>query len=102
MKIILIIYILLTLSACATAPITLAPSGGSKSDATVEMAFSVGVFRKAVIDWEKTDIAAKDRCNKWGFGGAERFSSPNKKCVAPSDDGGCFRHEYTYTYQCTE
>jgi hypothetical protein len=104
MKIIIIITILFTLSGCAiaTAPITLSPSGGSKSDATVEMAFSVGVFRKAVIDWKKTDLAAKARCTKWGFNGAERFSRPKKKCVADREDGDCFSHEYTYTYQCTE
>ncbi len=102
MKKIIIIKILLLLSACETAPVPLSPSGGNQADGTLEMNFYVGIFLKKTIDWEKTDLIAKNHCEEWGFNGAERFNDVTHECLAPGIDGSCFRNKYTYTYQCTE
>jgi hypothetical protein len=94
--------LVLLISSCATAPTALTPSGGSRSDAVVELSHSTGVFSSLVIDWEATDKAAKDRCVKWGFRGAERFSNGTKSCVERYDQDDCLRYEHVYKYQCLD
>ncbi len=102
MKMILGGILFILIEGCATKPFHLTPSGGSKSDATVEMAYSLGVFRRAIIDWENTDLIAKDLCIKWGFSHATRLNYPKQLCMYHAKDGGCMNYKYTYTYQCTQ
>lgn len=100
MKIILSAISVLLVSSCATAPTALTPSGGSKSDAIVEMSYSTGMFSSLVIDWNATDIAAADRCTNWGFNGAEKLGGGTKRCVERYDQDDCLRYEHVYKYQC--
>ena len=93
-------FTLLTIS-CSSAPTALTPTGGSKSDAVVEMAYSTGMFRSLAIDWKATNQAAIDRCASWGFSGAERFGGSTKTCVQHYDED-CLRYEHVYKYQCTD
>lgn len=49
----------------------LVPTGGSKSDGTVRMSYSYGMFESPVVDPQQGMNAAKARCAAWGYSGAE-------------------------------
>ncbi|EOZ5887346.1 YecR family lipoprotein, partial [Escherichia coli] len=60
----------LIISGCATKK-QLVPTGGSKSDGTVRMSYSYGMFESPVVDPQQGMNAAKARCAAWGYSGAE-------------------------------
>ncbi|STI34567.1 Uncharacterised protein [Escherichia coli] len=54
----------LIISGCATKK-QLVPTGGSKSDGTVRMSYSYGMFESPVVDPQQGMNAAKARCAAW-------------------------------------
>ncbi|WP_242638492.1 YecR family lipoprotein [Pantoea ananatis] len=90
---------LIVLSGCA-AKKQMVPTGGSKSDGTVRMSYSYGMFEKPVIDPQQGMTAAKARCSAWGYNGAEAFGGFTSQCSQPSSSG-CMQTTVTVEYQCT-
>ena len=90
---------LIVLSGCA-AKKQMVPTGGSKSDGTVRMSYSYGMFEKPVIDPQQGMAAAKARCSAWGYNGAEPFGGFTSQCSQPSSSG-CMETTVTVEYQCT-
>ena len=80
----------LIISGCATKK-QLVPTGGSKSDGTVRMSYSYGMFESPVVDPQQGMNAAKARCAACGF---------TSQCSQPSSSG-CMQTLVTIEYQCT-
>ncbi len=78
----------------------LVPTGGSKSDGTVRMSYSYGMFESPVVDPQQGMNAAKARCAAWGYSGAEPFGGFTSQCSQPSSSG-CMQTLVTIEYQCT-
>lgn len=96
----------IVVTGCA-ANITPLATGGSKADGVVVMSYRLGVFRKAVIDYDATLAIAIDKCQKWGYESAEAFGGATRECKGVSDYGGdgepsCTNHLYEITYQCLD
>ena len=89
----------LIISGCATKK-QLVPTGGSKSDGTVRMSYSYGMFESPVLDPQQGMNAAKARCAAWGYSGAEPFGGFTSQCSQPSSSG-CMQTLVTIEYQCT-
>ncbi|EKM6441136.1 hypothetical protein PU783_004249 [Cronobacter sakazakii] len=89
----------LILSGCATKK-QLVPTGGSKSDGTVRMSYSYGMFESPVVDPSQGMTSAKARCAAWGYSGAEPFGGFTSQCTQPSSSG-CMQTTVTIEYQCT-
>jgi hypothetical protein len=91
---------LLFLFACEV-PKTPVPTGGSKSDALVELSYQVAGLEIAVVDWETAQISATKRCNSWGYRKADPFEGTKTQCQAFDGYGGCNLATVTRVYQCT-
>ena len=75
--------------------------GGSKSDATVEMAASYNPHQHDNADWSTADAEASQRCQVWGYERAEPFGSEFKRCTyRDSIYGICAEITATRAYQC--
>jgi hypothetical protein len=88
----------LTSTACATVKVP-QPTGGSRSDGTVQLAYEYGEFERPQVDWEAANRIATERCEAWGYSGAEAFGGGVSECNA-SNQYGCFSWFVTITYQC--
>ena len=77
------------------------PTGGSKADGTVELSYEYGLFEQPDVQWGIADVKALDRCQKWGYTGAERFSAGKSTCQAVNGNGTCIQTLVTMQYQCT-
>lgn len=99
MKKILIVLITIALSSCATVE-TPIPISGSKSDGTVTLAYQYGAFEEPVIDWNSTNIKAKERCKAWGYHNAQPFGGNQSSCIA-YNQYGCVQEQVNIMYQCS-
>lgn len=100
MKKITIFLIAFSLAGCEVAK-TPVPTGGSKSDALVELSFDVGELEVPVVDWQAAGVSAVKRCNAWGYRKADPFEGTRTQCLASDMYGSCTRSTITRTYQCT-
>lgn len=92
--------IVLVLTACSSSPVPWISSGGSKSDATVEMSY---IYRP-VLDQQPTNRIdalkkAKLHCNQWGYSDAKAFEEVKKSCALQRNND-CVSHRVSITYQC--
>lgn len=90
------------LSACATEPLTLTPTGGSRADGVIYLSTDVGVFSILNVDWEATTQVAAQRCRSWGYRNAQPFGGESISCIYYDINGACNVSRYTYTFQCSE
>ena len=92
--------VLLALSGCST---TFVPEaiGGSRSDGTVTMAYSFGMFQKPVVDWAQVDTSAAQRCAVWGYTSAQRLGAGRQPCNRFNGYGNCVEWNVLIDYQCT-
>ncbi|WP_108683203.1 YecR family lipoprotein [Methyloceanibacter sp. wino2] len=88
----------LAVGGCSTNK-TLTPTGGSRSDGTVEMSYEVTYLEKAEINMEQGRTAAKERCRAWGYSDAQAFGGEKRTCQE-SNSYGCLRYFVSVTYQC--
>jgi hypothetical protein len=91
--------LLLACAGCAVVKVPV-PTGGSRADGTVQMAFEYGGFEKPQIDTVAAQSAAAQRCAAWGYQGAEPFGGFVSQCQA-ANAYGCLRYLVTLNYQCT-
>ena len=90
---------LIMLHGCAVNK-SMVPTGGSRADGTVKMAFEYGAFEVPKVDSQQGQIAAKQRCAAWGYSDAEAFGSSTRACTS-SSGGTCNIWRVTTEYQCT-
>ncbi|WP_371742192.1 YecR family lipoprotein [Pseudoruegeria sp. HB172150] len=76
------------------------PTGGSRSDALVEMSFDVSALEIPVVDWETAAKSATKRCNAWGYRHADPFEGTKTQCQSTDIYGGCNYATVTRVYQC--
>lgn len=91
----------LILTAACEVQKTPVPTGGSRSDASVDMSYEVLPLEKPVVDWASAESSATKRCNAWGYSKADPFEGVRTQCQAADMYGNCNRATVTKTYQCT-
>lgn len=87
------------LSACIT-PKTWVATGGSRSDATVELSYQYGGFEKPKVNQAQGAKTAHARCKAWGYSESEAFGGALKTCNSYGQYG-CMGWLVTMKYQCT-
>jgi len=90
----------LALSGCAVQKV-MTPVGGSRSDGTVKLAYTYGLFEKPVIDPAAANASARQRCAAWGYSDAEAFGGAMTQCVNTDYNGACNQWQVTVEFQCT-
>ena len=93
-----VIAIVLLVPGCAVQT-ELVPVSGSRADGVVNMAYEVGPFQRAQVDYAAGAEAARQRCQVWGFLGAQEFGSVTSRCIG--NNGSCAWQRITVPYQCT-
>lgn len=94
-----LLILMLLLQGCAVQK-QLVPTGGSRADGTVKLAFDYGLFEDPKLDQQQGLIAARQRCAAWGYSDAASFGGSTSQCTAPTRNG-CNRWLVTIEYQCT-
>ena len=94
-----ILIFLLLLQGCAVTK-QLVPTGGSRADGTVTLAFEYGIFEVPQLDAQQGLDAAKQRCAAWGYENATPFGGTQQQCIN-ANNSGCVRWLVSITYQCT-
>lgn len=90
-----LVAVVVLLQGCAVQK-ELIPTGGSRSDGTVKLAFQTGLFEKPQFDAAKSLETAKRRCAAWGYTDVEAFGGASKECI----DRNCEQWTVTYQFQC--
>ena len=90
--------VLLTLQGCAVQK-ELVATGGSRADGTVKMSYEFGLLEQPVVNIQKGQAIASERCKAWGYTAAEPFGGQTKQCN-DFDTGTCNRWVVTVEYQC--
>lgn len=91
---------LLLASGC-TVQKEMVPTGGSRSDGTVNLSYEYGLFERPQVNASQAEASAQQRCEVWGYTGAEPFGGALTRCEAMNGYGECLRTLVTVTYQCT-
>lgn len=99
-KIIGLVLLALVFSGCATQK-NWSPTGGSKSDGTIELSYEYGMFQTPDVSEQQAVELASQRCSAWGYGSAEAFGGEQRVC-SQSSSAGCSSWRVTKTYQCTD
>ena len=94
----LAIFLVVALAACAT--VVPEPTGGSRSDGTVELSYEDSSMVETTVDMSGAQGKAKERCQAWGYEDAEAFGGQTRQCHS-SGAYGCNNWTVTLTYQCT-
>jgi len=76
-------------------------TGGSRVDGTVKLSFEYTVFENSRIDVEQGVSVAAQRCEEWGYTGAEPFGGVDRKCEQVDGHGKCIEWMVIAEYQCT-
>jgi hypothetical protein len=99
MKTILIVGVAIAMTGCAVQK-DLIPTGGSRSDGTVELSYEFGMFEAPKVDFQQGVSAAARRCQAWGYSDAEPFGGAKNICQAFNGYGNCIHTLVTIQYQC--
>lgn len=97
----MVLSLVALLAAACTVDKQLVPTGGSRSDGTVDLSYSLGAFEKAQIDMVRAQSDALARCKAWGYTAAEPFGGEKRQCQAFDPYVNCSLWTVTVTYQCT-
>lgn len=93
------VFVAFLTSGCAVNK-QLTPTGGSRADGTIKMAYQYGSFETPRVNYQQAAYSAKQRCSAWGYTGAEPFGGSTQTCVN-SSGGSCNVWQVTVEYQCT-
>jgi YecR-like lipoprotein len=77
------------------------PTSGNRAGGTVTLSYEYGLFQKPTVDPAQGEVAATQRCDAWGYAGAEPFGGALKECEAHNAYGECLQTRVDVTYQCT-
>lgn len=101
MKSVVVLFFALLISAC-TVNKQMYAVGGSKADGTVEMAYDVGAFETAKVDFNDAQSKATQKCKVWGYKAAEAFGGQKNTCLARNGFGNCMQSQIIVPFQCTD
>jgi len=76
-------------------------TGGTRADGTVKLSLEYTVFESRRIDVEQGLSVAAQRCEEWGYSGAEAFGGFDRKCEEVDGHGDCVAWMVIAEYQCT-
>lgn len=101
----ILILCLIGISGCATEqPISWNATGGSRADATVEVAYQYNAATVIpVTDQSQADGLARERCEAWGYSDAEPFGMETSRCQRYGSgiyENVCVDKWVTLEYQC--
>jgi YecR-like lipoprotein len=99
MRTMIIFATALAMTGCAVQK-ELVPTGGSRSDGTVELSYEYGMFETPKIDHAQGAYAAAQRCKAWGYSDAQAFGGGKSQCQAFNGYGNCIHTLVTIQYQC--
>ncbi len=88
------------LAGCATQE-TLVPTGGSRSDGTVQLSYEYGLFQVPQVNMNQATQTAANRCAAWGYSGAQPFGGQINRCEQFNQYGSCIQTMVTVSFQCT-
>jgi len=100
MKKVLLVVGIIVLAGCSVKK-QMTAIGGSKSDGTVRVGYSYGQFEKPVVDLQQGTQLAAQKCQVWGYNGAEPFGGQQNQCSQTDMYGGCVVTNVSVEYQCT-
>jgi hypothetical protein len=95
----LAVFIFVLISGCA-AQKQLVATGGSRSDGIVKMSYEHGSWETPKIDYTQAVDSARQRCEAWGYTGAEPFGG----MIRIRQAGSLYVFDkwlVTIEYQCT-
>ena len=99
-NLVLLVFVSMILCSCeVTKYLTI--TDGSKSDASITMAYEYSMYDKPVVQWDDGLQKASERCKVWGYDGAEWFGGGEKKCLAYNGYGNCIKWQARHVAQCT-
>ena len=75
-----LLIVLLLLQGCAVTK-QLVPTGGSRADGTVTLAFEYGIFEAPQPDAQQGLSTARQRCAAWGYDDATPFGGAQQQCI---------------------
>jgi len=78
----------------------LVPTGGSRSDGTVVLSYTYGLFEQPKIDAVQGQQSAAQRCRAWGYSEAEAFGGSTQQCLSHDMYGSCTMVQVNVQYQC--
>jgi hypothetical protein len=90
---------IILLAGCTPATQHPVPVSGSKSAASVTLAAEHSPYGEAPY-WGLAVKTAKERCEAWGYTGAEPLGAKFSTCVNMGAYGPCRRTREIVTYQC--
>jgi hypothetical protein len=99
-RLIVLMFALTAVSGC-TVDKQMVATGGSRSDGTVDLSYSVGAFEKANIDMVRAQNDALARCKAWGYSAAEAFGGEKRQCQIFDPYLNCSLWNVTMTFQCS-
>lgn len=100
MKMFAVMFLVLGLIGCATTKVMQwQATGGSRADGVVELSYQYGWLDVPQVDDYAGELLAQQRCESWGYEGAEAFGGQVSTCVQP---GGSVCHSMLVTkqFQC--
>lgn len=74
----------------------LSVSDGSKADGTLTFSYQAFALQKVIINWDKAQADANERCKQWGYSKANFFDSGFRTCL----DQDCTSYRVVYKCQC--
>ena len=96
----LILSLFLPLASC-TVPVTAAPVGGSRADATITMAYEYGAFEQPQLNRVQMHDDARARCQSWGYTEAQAFAGGVRDCIHRGESM-CLRWRVSVQFQCLD
>jgi len=77
-------------------------TGGNLAQGSVEMSYTKPPHLRPRVDWQAAQQSAVNRCNGWGFSGAQAYANDRQECVSQDVNGNCRLQQITRVYQCTQ
>ena len=90
----------LFLTGCAT-PKYWSAIEGSRSDGVIRLGYRYALFEAPQIDNNQGAALASQKCQAWGYSGANAFGTTNRRCTNFDRNLGCIGWLVTADYQCT-
>jgi hypothetical protein len=92
--------VLLSLAACATSQ-KWAVSGGDRTDGVVRISYEYPEFQQPEVSDEQAMKIALQRCEGWGYRGAEPIAGQLRQC-SNMEGANCNLWTVTREYQCKQ
>ncbi len=87
-------------SGCVVTVVNPQATGGSRSDAIIELSFNHRMFENYVIDKDKSHATALRKCKIWGFTDTEPFGGTTTSCARYNYANNCVEYKVSIPYQC--